>query len=274
MHFITFSRQLGTNGTEIARLVADKLRYNLIDTEAIANKAREMGILESVEQMDEKVPSFLQRFFSHKPNINLDRLNSVIYELARQGDAVFVGRGGQILLKSFNCALHVRIIASRQRRIQNLVERGYVQEAASKAIEQSDQERSGFIKFAFGVNWEDPRLYDILLNMEKLSVSLAVDTVLTMARSSEIKACKLDSLESLGKLALAHRAEAALIESGVSYGQATSVSVSVEEPGRVRLSGVVEDEKSKIRAEEVLKTVKGVNSIDNKIRVHPADRHA
>jgi len=274
MHFITFSREMGTNGTKIARQVAEKLNYRLIDTEAIDNKAREMGFLESVEKADEKPPSLFQRFFSHKPSINLDRLSSVIYELAEEGNAVFIGRGGQMLLKSFNCALHVRVIASRQTRIKHLVERGYTQDAALKEIERSDQEKSGFIKFAFGVNWEEPSHYDIILNMDKLSVNLAVDTVLTLANSSEIKACKLDSLESLGKLALAHKAEAALTESGVSYGLATSVTVSVVEPGKVQLTGVVEDKKSKIRAEEVLKMVKGVESINNQIRVQPEDRHA
>ena len=64
MHFITFSREMGTNGTKIARQVAEKLNYRLIDTEAIDNKAREMGFLESVEKADEKPPSLFLRFFS------------------------------------------------------------------------------------------------------------------------------------------------------------------------------------------------------------------
>ena len=109
----------------------------------------------------------------------------------------------------------------------------------SKAIEQSDHERGAFIKFAFGVDWENPELYDLVLNMDKLSIDLAVNTVLSLARSEEIKACSVDALRSLEMMSLESRAEAALIEAGLTYGPITSVSVTVSEPGKVRLVGFV-----------------------------------
>jgi len=274
MHFITFSRQLGSNGTETARRVAEKLGYRFIDTAAIENAALEMGILESVSDLDEKVPSLFQRIFSHKPSINLARLNSVINELAQKGDAVFLGRGGHMLLKAFGCGLHVRVVATRKTRIRNLKAQGYGEDLAEKLMERSDAERSSFMKFAFKVDWEDAELYDVVLNTDKLSIDSAVNTVLALARSSEINACSLHALESLGNLALAGRVEAAITEAGLSYGPGTSVIAAVEEPGKVCLSGLVEDELSKKRAEEVVKTVKGVTVTDNQIRIRPSDRHA
>jgi cytidylate kinase len=274
MHFITISRQLGSNGTEIAKQVAERLGYILIDTEAIDEKAQEMGFLESVSEMDEKVPSFFQRVFSHRPNINLARFNSVINELAKQGDAVFVGRGGHMLLKSFGCALHVRVVASRPTRIRILKERGYDEKTAEDAMDHSDQERSGIMKFAFGVDWENSRLYDVVLNMDKLGVASAVDTIVSLAKSSEIKACSLTSLEVLGNQALASRVEAAVTEAGLSYGPGTSVFVAVDRPGQIRLSGVVEAEQTKTRAEAVVKRVNGVKDVENEIRVARLDRHA
>jgi cytidylate kinase len=274
MHFITFSRKMGTNGTEVARQVANKLGYQFYDTEAIENAAREMGFLENVKEIDEKAPSLFQRLFSHKPAIELDRLNSIVYELAKKGSAVFLGRGGHILLKSFNCALHIRVTASIERRVQNLIQRGFHREGALKAIERSDHERGTFIKFAFGVDWENPNLYDLVLNMDKLSVNLAVNTILDMARSEEIKACSIDAVKSMEMMGLVRRAEAALIEAGLTYGPTTSISVSVVEPGKIRLSGLAENQVTKTRAESLLKALKGMGSIENQIRVGPADRHA
>jgi cytidylate kinase len=274
MKFITFSRQLGSGGAEIAGKVAEKLGYKLHDTASIENSAQDMGFLDSVERIDEKRPSFFKRFFSHTPAIHLDRLNSVIYQLANQGDGVFVGRGGQILLKSFSCALHVRIVSSREQRLKNLLRRGYAKEIASKAIEESDRERANFIKFAFGRDWDDPGLYDVVLNTQKISAALAAETIATIAQSEEIQTCSLHSIETLAKLALTSRAEAALAESGLSYGPTTTVSVSVEQPGIVRLSGLVGDIKSKAKAEDVIKSVKGAVQVDNQISVRPADRHA
>ena len=274
MYFITFSEKMGTNGTEIARRVADQLGYSFYDTEAIENAAREMGFLEDVKEIDEKVPSLFERLFSHKPEIHLDRLNSVIYALASQGNAVFLGRGSYILLKAFKCALNIRVTASLEKRIQNLVERGFHREVAIKAIHRSDHERGAFAKFAFGVDWDNPDLYDIVLNMDNLPIDLAVDTVLYMARSEEIKVRSVDAIKSLEMMGLAHRAEAALIEAGLTYGPTTSISLSVTEPGNVRLSGLVEKQTTKTRAEKILKNVKGVESIENQIRVTSLDRHA
>jgi cytidylate kinase len=275
MHFITFSRKMGANGTAIAKRVAEKMGYRFYDTEAIENAAREMGFLKNVKEIDEKVPSLFQRLFSHKPAIELDRLNSIVYELAKKGDAVFLGRGGQILLRDFNCALHVRVTASIEKRVQNLIERGFRQESALKAIERTDHERSSFIKFAFGVDWENLGLYDVILNMDKLSVQSAVNIVMQVARSEDIKACSIDAIKSLEMMGLERRVEAALIEAGLTYGPTgTYVSVSVEEPGRVRLIGVMDNKAGKERAEKVIKNVKGVESIDNQVIVSPADRHA
>lgn len=273
MYFITFSRKMGTNGTEIAKQVALKLGYKFYDTEAIDHAAREMGFLQSVKEINEKPPSLFQRLFSQRPIIDLDRLNSVIYELAKEGNAVFLGRGSHILLKAFNCALHIRVTASIEKRVQNLMERGFRREAALRAIEQTDHERSSFAKFAFGVDWENPGLYDVILNMDKLSVPLAVNTVIQIARSEDIKACSIDAMKSIEMMGLTRRAEAALIEAGLTYGPTTSISISVTEPGKILISGMVENQASKTRVEEVLKTVKGFKLIENKIRIMPADRH-
>ena len=264
MYFITFTRKMGANGSEIARRVANELRYSLYDTEAIENTAREMGFLKDVKEADEKVPSLFQRLFSHRPEIHLDRLNSVIYELASRGNAVLLGRGSHILLRALKCALHIRVTASLDKRIQNLVERGFEREAAIKALHKSDHERGAFIKFAFGADWDNPELYDMVLNMDNLSVALAADTVLHVARSEEIQARSTDAMQSLEMMGLARRAEAALIEAGFP---SASLSVAVVEPGKIRVTGAVEGESTKTRVEKVLKGLKGFESIDNQLAV-------
>lgn len=263
MYFITFSRKMGSSGSEIARQVADRLRYNFFDTEAIEDTAREMSFLKDVKEIDEKVPSLFQRLFSQKPEVHLDRLHSIIYELASRGNAVFLGRGSHILLRTFKCALHLRVTASLEKRIENLKERGFHREAAIKAIHKSDHERGAFIKFAFGVDWDDPELYDLVLNTDHLSVEMAANTVLHIANSEEIKARSLDAMRSLEMMGLARRAEAALIEAGLKHGP----SISVPEPGRIRLTGVVSHERARTTAEEVLKGVNGAKFIDNQIQV-------
>ena len=269
MKWITFSRKMGTHGSEIARKVAHELGYRFYDTKAINRMADELGFLGSVREIDEKAPSVLQRVFSNKPMVYLERLYSVIYELAKQGDAVFLGRGSHILLRDFPCALHVRVTASPETCIRTLMDQGLSREAAMHAIKRTDDERSAFVKFAFGVDWENPERYDLVLNMDKLSVNLAVRTVLQMIRSPEISEASEEAIRSLESMALTSRAEAALVEASLGHGTYSSLAVAVLAPGRVRVSGSVDSMEKKAEAERVLKTVKGIDVVENAIQVAP-----
>lgn len=269
MKWITLSRKMGTNGSEVARRVASELGCPLYDTKAINHMAQELGVLGSVREIDEKVPPIFQRIFSHRPMLYLERLYSVIYELAKQGNAVFLGRGSHILLRDFPCALHVRVTASLETCIRTLMDQGLNREAAARTIKRSDDERGAFVKFAFGVDWEDPARYDLVLNMDKLSVTLAVTTVLHMVHSPDISEASAEAIRSLGMMALSSRAEAALVEAGFGHGFVTALSVSAVEPGTVRVSGNVESEGRKAEAERILRLVKGVESVENTIQVVP-----
>ena len=267
MKWITVSRKMGTHGSDIAKRVASELGYRFYDTEAISQMAQELGVLEGVREIEEKAPSIFQRIFSQRPIVYLERLTSVLYELAKQGDAVFLGRGSHLLLRDFSCALHVWVTASPATRIRTLLDQGWTREAAVRAIKRSDDERSAIVKFAFGVDWEDPARYDLVLNMDKLSVTVAVSTVLHVVRSPDISDASAEAIRALGMLALARRAEATLIEATVGQGFASSLSVAVVEPGTVRVSGNVSTEGNRVEAENVLRAVKGVEAVENVIQV-------
>jgi len=272
MHFITFTRKLGAGGTQVARQTAERLGYRFYDTEAIEAAAQELGFLQDVREIDEKPPTFLRSVFSQRPAVGLARLNAVVYELAKGGDAVFVGRGCHILLKSFRCALHVRVTASREVRLRTLRERGYPGEAAARAIEQSDRERAAFIRFAFGVDWDSPELYDLVLNLDNLSCPLAVELVVQLARSEEIRDRSVDALAALERLALTSRVEAALMEGGFTQGALLLVRVELPGPGRIRLTGFAENAASRAQVAEVVRAVKGVREVDNQLGVVPVGR--
>jgi len=86
MYVIAFTRKTGTNGSEIARRVANELQYSLYDTEAIENAAQEMGFFEDVKEADEKAPSLFERLFSHQPDESIDNQVRVPAGIARSPD--------------------------------------------------------------------------------------------------------------------------------------------------------------------------------------------
>ncbi|OPY62672.1 MAG: cytidylate kinase [Syntrophorhabdaceae bacterium PtaU1.Bin034] len=264
MNFITFSRKMGTKGTEVAKIVAKELGYRFHDTEDIERKAQEMGFLDDIRTVDDKAPPPFKRFFSYRPEISLDRLHVVIYELARQGNAVILGRGGNMLFRSLPHTLHIRVIASQEKRVRNLIERGYTREAAVMVMEKSDHERESFIKFAFRRDWEDPELYDIVLNMNRLTVKSAVDMVLRAAQAEEFQGRSGDVTGSLDMMELAVRVGTALAEAGLP---STYISPSVLGQGKVRLTGVVQVPWEKSDAERIVREVEGVESVENDIEI-------
>jgi len=78
-----------------------------------------------------------------------------------------------------------------------------------------------------------------------------------------IRARSADAMRSLEMMGLARRAEAALIEAGLEHGS----SISVLEPGRIQLTGIVTGEMIKTKAEKILTRVRGIQSIDNQVQV-------
>jgi len=236
MYFITISEMIGTNGQGIARKVAEVLNYSFYGEEELFRVASEMGFLPDVKKLDEKAPSLLERIFTERPKVYLDRLQSVIYELAKKGNAVFFGRGGKFLLQSFDCAFHILVTGSMEKRIQRVMDEKQVgREVAESMISRSDHDKRAFIRFAYDEDWLNPRFYDLLLNTDKLGTDSAVKMIVEAAKSDGIKSCGIDSVRLLGKLSLHRRVESVLLEAGM---MSPHLFFSVEEPDTVRFMGL------------------------------------
>ena len=265
MYYITVSEMFGTNGGMVARQVAKKLGYAYYGEEELFKAADEMGFLEDVKKLNEKGPTLLEKFFSERPKIYLNRLQSVIFEVAKKGDAVFFGRGSQLLLHSFDCAFHVLLTGSMEKRVQRVMEEKHVsREVAEQMIHRSDHDKKGFVRFAFDEDWLSPQLYDLLLNVDKLSFDSAVKIVVDAAKSDEIKACGRDSVRLLGKLSLQRKVESSLLEAGVMN---PHLFVSVENSNTVRLYGMVNSSEEKEAIERVVKGIKDTKKITNDLVV-------
>lgn len=212
MSLITITRNIGCGGTTIARLVADGLKLELYDDRRLQEEAIKMGISREVlKRLDEKAPGLFNRLLSHNLETYLDLMEAVVYEVAHRGEGIILGHGSQMLLQDFGFALHVRIHGPESFRIQHLMDQqGVGWEAAEKMIYQSDSERMDFLKFAFHMDWNDPSLYDLVINRDKLSVNSAARLIMEVAQSQEIKECGITAVEAMERLSLSKKIAAAL----------------------------------------------------------------
>lgn len=268
MSLITISDAIGCGGMTVARLVANELKLELYDDRRLEQEAVQLGMRpEDFKDLDEKAPGLFSRVLSKKPQVYLDILQAAVYEVAKLGQGIIMGHGSQMLLRDFGCALHVRMYASESSRIEYLMkERGLNREVAEKLIHKTDKEQRGFLQFAFHMDWDDPSQYDLVINRDKLSTELAAKLITEAARSQEIKECSLMALESMERLSLARRVEAALLENRLGR---ELFHIEVPDRGVVHITGVTDTQESEKRIVKVVKAVPGVVEARCEVAVVP-----
>ena len=266
MPLITITGSMGTGGMTISRQVADALNLELYDDQRLQEEAANMGISSGdIESLDEKAPGLFSRLLSHKPQTYVDLVQAVIYEVARRGEGVIFGHGAQFLLRDFGCALQVRLHASFPTRIQYLMDKqGMSREAAEKMIEKSDTERRGFQQYAFHMDWNDPTLYDLIINRDKLSLDSAAKLIIEVAQSQEIKECGIGALDTMERLSLGKKIEAEMLKNNFSPLQ---FHVEVPEKGKALLTGWTRSPEARDRLLQVVKSISGVSEITSEIVV-------
>lgn len=268
MSLITISQNLGSGGMAVARTVAEGLDLELYDDDKLQEEAVKMGIRsEDLKGIDEKMPGLFDRILGRKPEIYLDFMEAVVYEVSQRGQGVIIGHCSQMLLRDFGCAMHIFVHASQETRIRNLMEiQNVSRDVAFKLIRKNDQQRNGFFKYNFQMDLSDPSLYDLTINTEKIGNDAAAKFIIDLALSEEIKACSLTALESMERLSLQKKVHAALLQNDfeLSY-----LNIDVPESGVVIIGGLVFAKEEQIKIVETAKEVEGVSDVQSEITVSP-----
>ena len=268
MALITISQNLGSGGMSVARLVAEGLDLELYDDNRLQDEAIKMGIhSDDLKGINEKMPGLFDRILGRRPEIYLDFMEAVVFEVSQRGQGVIIGHASQLLLRDFGCALHVFVHASMSTRIRNLMKTQNVsQEVAEKLIRKNDQQRNGFFKYNFHKELNDPSLYDLIINTEKIGLATAANFIVDLAKSDEISTCSLTALDSMERLSQEKKVHAALLQNDVDM---RFVNVEVPESGIARISGIVFQKEDQIKIVDVAKRVPGISDVQSEIAVSP-----
>lgn len=116
----------------------------------------------------------------------LDLLTTIILEQAAQGQAMIVGRGGQMILRGRADVLHVQVIARFETRVYNIITReGVKWREAAHRVRQADEQRAGYLRRFYNADWLDASLYDLVICTDKLSEEAAADLIVAAAAALE-----------------------------------------------------------------------------------------
>ena len=175
---ITLSRQLGSLGCEIGHAVKDRLGYRLVWRELVNEAGKRSGAPElALECIDElgllgiTVPAKYRAGYKWA-------MEEVMKEMVEEGNMVIIGRAGQVILGGFPNVIHVRIIAPLELRARRIAEKRSISiEGAQAQVEASDRNRRLYLKRFYNARWDDPNLYDLIINTERVAPELAAEII-------------------------------------------------------------------------------------------------
>jgi CMP/dCMP kinase len=178
MSTITISRQMGSLGGEIARQLGELLGYRVIVRELINQAARRAGAPETALAAIDEL-GLLGLCPSEEACLAYRQaVETVMHELAAEGGAIIIGRGGQIILKNRQDVFHVRVIAPAGLRAERVAQRYKISlRAACAQIGVVDQFRRNYLKRFYNARWDDPELYDVVINTARLNAPEAAASI-------------------------------------------------------------------------------------------------
>ena len=195
---ITISREFGSGGRTIGRLVAEKLGIPFYDKELVDHIALESGFAPHyVEENGEHAPSgsIFSYAFAHQsvPGV-MNGLSTadflwniqcnVILQLADKGPCVIVGRNADYILKDREDVLHIFIHADKDFRADRIVRLYGESEKSPKArLSEKDKRRKVNYQHYTGRTWGDSHNYDICLDSSNLGVENCVQIIVDMVKN-------------------------------------------------------------------------------------------
>jgi len=193
---ITVSREFGAGGSLLAARVAETLGWKLVDNQLVDEVARRAGLsADVVKEREERGPTFVDRLAralaagspellgraSEVPELAEARqrriTEQVVADLASD-HVVLVGRAASAVIGRQQDALHVKLVAAVEFRVQVVADRfGIPPDEARRQIRDVDAHRARYHRQYYHRDWNDPCHYHLVLNVGWLGLDRAAQLV-------------------------------------------------------------------------------------------------
>lgn len=184
--FITIAREPGSGGAPIAKSVAEKLGFTLLDEQIIDEIARSTKkrktIIQAVDEKSrDKITDIVQSLFNTEYVDDLKylvELAKVVLAYVNKGRVVVLGRGANFITP-FAMGLHVNITAPYDIRVKRAMDfEGLNKTQAKQVIADVEAEREKFVKQYLRRDLATRNAYDLTLNTTYFSVEDASKVII------------------------------------------------------------------------------------------------
>jgi cytidylate kinase len=178
MSVIVISKGSYSHGGEVAKKVAQRLGFDCISRDILLNTSKKFNIPElRLIRAIEDAPSFLEKYtFGREKYIKY--IKAAILNALAKGNIIYHGFAGHFFVGDISHVLKVRIIADMKERIAYMMKRENVsRENAVQLVKKVDEERTKWSLKLYGIDTWDTRLYDLVINIGKITLDHAVDLI-------------------------------------------------------------------------------------------------
>jgi len=191
---VTISRQTGSGALAVgeklaayleARAPRDLLPWRVIDRSLVRKVLEDHNLPQRFarfmpeDRVSEVADTIDELLGAHPPTSVLVRQTvETILRLAEQGHVILIGRGANIITGKLQHVFHVRLVGSMERRIRHIQEiRGVGHKSALAFIHNEDRGRRRYLKKHFGQDLDDPLLYHMVINTDRVPYERAAQII-------------------------------------------------------------------------------------------------
>ena len=186
---ITISREYGSGGRYVGKLLAEKLNLKFYDKDLIKIVSNESGLsAEYIEEKEQKIQSNLLSSFNVQYYNNLSNDDSLflaeskaIEEIADKGNCVIIGRCANYILRDRKNVISIFLYSSDKGKVARAVEYyGLKEKSALRKINKINKARDKHYKHYTNMEWKDLRQYDISVNVDEFGIEKTVENLIEM----------------------------------------------------------------------------------------------
>ena len=265
MSILAMSETVGSRGTEIGRALATALGWEFADRDIITKAAESFGEgVSELKHATEEKPTLWDRFRQSQQRY-ATYVEATVLEIAARDNIVLVGRASTVILRDIRHALRARVIAAEQVRAQRIEqELGLTPEAALESVRQADHDLAARVRYLYHLDWNEPSLYDVVLNTERLNVERAVAVLREMLTDQQFSSTDA-SRQELRDRSLSASARARLLADPTTR----SIRIVVTAlRGEIQLTGLVRSEEERQAAAAAVARIPGMPTVRNELVVH------
>lgn len=262
MSIITISRGSYRLGKEVAEKVAQKLRFECISRDVLIEALNQFHIPEiKLVRKIHDATSILERF-SYGKERYIANIRAALLKHLKKDNVVYHGLAGHFFVKGISHVFKVRIIAGMETRVKEEMKRENISAKEARYIlKKDDEERRKWSLYLYGIDTWNPSLYDMVLNIDAISVDDAVDIISNTIKLPCFQTTS-EGQRQVENLALAAQVQATMFEFPTANVSAKdgSVLVSLKAP-------VDQQEEITLNIENLIRKIPEVKEI--KMRFEP-----